>query len=153
MHEVASADVPTGRRSFYVWLTTLSVVGLSVSTYLWIAKTGVTELVCGTFGDCISVNFSVYADIAGIPVAFAGMAVYFVLTILSLLAWFGYESQVTIVAFTLAFAAALFSLYFTGIEAFVLRAYCVWCLISWLVITSLAVLWGRRLQHVVRENE
>lgn len=137
-------------RPLLVGLIALSVIGLGVSTYLWIAKTGAIELVCGTVGDCITVNFSEYSEIAGIPVAAAGAGMYLVLTGLGIGALYGYEAQVATVAFGLALAGALFSLYLTAIEAFVLHEYCVWCLISWVIISVTAVLWGRRMTALSR---
>ena len=53
-----------------------------------------------------------------------------------------------LVAFALAFSGALYSLYFTGVEAFVLRAYCIWCLCSWIIITVARRIWWRRNQEV-----
>ena len=52
---------------------------------------------------------------------------------------------VAFAGFAIALSGALFSLYLTGIEAFVLRAYCIWCLVSWGIITTTAVLWARAL--------
>lgn len=132
------------RRSTIV-LAVLSLIGLGISAYLWSAKTGSLELICGAMGDCVSVNASIYSEVAGIPVAAAGTVMYACLAVLSLLAKGPMEHRVVWIGFVLSLAGALFSLYLTGIEAFVLKMYCIWCLTSWVLITIIAVLWGRHL--------
>lgn len=135
----------------------LSGAGLAISIYLWVAKIGSTELICGAYGDCVSVNSSAYAEIAGIPTAAAGTLVYAALFLLAVGSGMstrmgdrlrrGEPQWILMVGFTLSLAGALFSLYLTGVEAFVLHAYCIWCLASWVIITSLAILWGRKLAN------
>ena len=54
----------------------LALVGLFVSTYLWLYKIGVLgTLQCGT-GSCEVVQASRYAELLGVPVAFYGVLGY-----------------------------------------------------------------------------
>ena len=46
------------------------------------------------------------------------------------------------VAFVLAVAGALFSLYLAGLQAFEIHAYCAWCLASAVIWIALAVTTG-----------
>lgn len=131
-------------------LIVLPLIGLMISGYLWSAKAGATAFICGGMSDCESVNMSFYSSIGGIPIAAAGAMMYLALTGLGIMTVRqGRKANPTLilVAFALAFSGALYSLYLTGVEAFVLRAYCIWCLCSWIIITALAVLWWRRNQE------
>lgn len=131
-----------------VLLAALPLAGLAISVYLWQSKRGATELICGGFSDCVSVNASAYSEIAGVPIAAAGALMYLALLVLGVVSWFVPKLEqaqpIAYLGFALALSGALFSLYLTGIEAFVLGAYCIWCLVSWVIITTLAFLWGRR---------
>ncbi|HXH63359.1 MAG TPA: vitamin K epoxide reductase family protein, partial [Gemmatimonadales bacterium] len=54
----------------------LAVVGFFIALYLWLHNIGlIGELKCGT-GGCETVQSSVYARIAGVPVAFFGVIGY-----------------------------------------------------------------------------
>lgn len=139
-------------RRWLGWALGLSIAGLGVSIYLWLGKLGNAPLICGPSGGCISVNASPYSEIFGIPVAALGALMYLCLAAIALYLLFspkrsGKESPpgVAFAGFAIALSGALFSLYLTGIEAFVLRAYCIWCLVSWGIITTTAVLWARAL--------
>jgi uncharacterized membrane protein len=84
---------------------------------------------CGEGFDCGAVLSSQYAEIAGIPLAAFGVAAYFIAFILATLAalgnrklWILFGVQVTLM--TLA------SAYFVYLQAFVIQAYCQFCLIS-----------------------
>lgn len=127
-------------------LLVLPLIGLALSAYLWSAKAGGMELICTEFSDCAGVNASAYSEIGGIPIAAAGTVMYVLLTGAGLAVWRKPDlmgPSLRQATFGLALAGALFSLYLTGIEAFVLHAYCVWCLISWVIISITAFLWGR----------
>lgn len=131
-------------------LIVLPLIGLIISGYLWSAKAGATAFICGGLSDCESVNMSFYSTIGDIPIAAAGAMVYLALTglgIVTVRQGRRANPTLTLIAFVLAFAGALYSLYLTGVEAFVLRAYCIWCVCSWIIITALAVLWWRRNQE------
>src|SRR5690606_995596 len=93
-----------------------------------------------------------YSEIFGVPVAALGALMYVSLVAIALYLLFspkgsGKESPpgAAFAGFAIALSGALFSLYLTGIEAFVLRAYCIWCLVSWGIITTTAIIWGRAL--------
>lgn len=70
---------------------------------------------------------------------------YLVLTGVLVTVWYRPGTFLSNVGFMVALAGALFSLYLTGVEAFVLGAYCVWCLTSWVLITFITWQWGRAL--------
>lgn len=142
----ASGGTANGR--WPLGLAGLSALGAVLSGYLWQAKVGAAELVCGPLGDCHTVNASAFSEIMGVPIALLGMLMYLGLTGALLTVWRWPNTVLSQFGFALALAGAIFSLYLTFVEAFVLRAYCIWCLISWGLITVIAWTWGRALRRV-----
>ena len=117
----------------------LSMVGLFVAIYLSLWKIGLMgPMVCGT-GSCEVVQTSEYAYLLGLPVAFYGVGGYLALVAVSLV---GLQPRVasergpTIALVILAGLGTAFAIYLTYLEAFVLQAWCRWCIVSALLITS-----------------
>lgn len=122
-----------------------------ISGYLWITKASNLPLVC--VGDCDTVNASEWSMLLGSPVAAWGFVTY--LGLGGLAYWLSRkprESFPALAGFGLAVAGALYSLYLTSIEALVLRAYCIWCLVSWIIITAIAVIWARGVWSIARPD-
>ncbi len=120
-------------------LVLLTLVGLLVATYLWLYKIGVLgQLQCGT-GSCEYVQASAYAELFGIPVALYGVAGYAALLgvgLAGLQPRFAADRRVAWLLATLATVGFAFTLYLTGIELFVLRAICRWCMTSAAIMTT-----------------
>ncbi len=107
----------------------VSVVGLADATYLTVqALTGET-LSCGGSPDCFRVLGSSYAKVGGIPVAMLGALAYFSAFTFATFAAFGYARAPKFLALTVSmmFLASLWLLY---VQAFLLHAYCRYCLLS-----------------------
>jgi uncharacterized membrane protein len=105
------------------------LAGLADATYLSvIAFTGETAACSGQAG-CFEVLGSKYARFAGIPVAVFGVLGYFSAFTFATFAAFDYKRSRTFFMLTvcLLFAATLWFLY---VQAFVLHAYCRYCLFS-----------------------
>ena len=107
----------------------VSVVGLADATYLTVqALTGET-LSCGGSPDCFRVLGSSYAKVGGIPVAMLGALAYFSAFTFATFAAFGYARAPKFLALMVGmmFLATLWLLY---VQAFLLHAYCRYCLLS-----------------------
>ena len=119
----------------------LSLVGFLISLYLWLHAIGVVgELKCGT-GSCEVVQSSQYARVAGVPVAFFGVLGYLAILITALVGLqpaFLPKRGPSVLLAALATGGLLFTAYLTYLEAFVIQAWCRWCLGSAAVI---AVIW------------
>lgn len=119
----------------------LSLAGIGVSGYLYMAKLA-SQFFCPV-GDCQTVNESIYAQIGPIPVSLAGV-LYYIALILLLQGVQGKEK--TLIQYILHGAMIigfLFSLYLTAIEIWVIRAICIWCVVSFVLVILLNVLyWG-----------
>lgn len=126
------------------WLIpVLILIGVGVAAYLSYVETHSVEAVCGPVGDCNTVQQSRYATLFGfLPVGVLGLLGYLGM----LAAWLTrkvlpkFAKPADIAFFGMAFFAVLFSLYLTYLEPFVIRAVCIWCLSSSVIVTALLLL-------------
>ena len=107
----------------------ISLAGLADATYLTVTHLTGDDLVCGSPGGCSAVLGSVYASVAGIPTAAFGALAYFVAFSSATLAAFGYARARTLLMLVVMamFGATLWLLY---VQAFILHAFCPFCLLS-----------------------
>jgi uncharacterized membrane protein len=107
----------------------VSLAGLADATYLTVqALTGET-LSCGGSPDCFRVLGSSYSKVGGVPVALLGALAYFSVFTFATFAAFGY-ARVRIFLTVVIAAMFLATLWFLYLQAFVLHAYCRYCLFS-----------------------
>jgi uncharacterized membrane protein len=107
----------------------ISLAGLAVATYLTVMTLTGQTAPCGGSPDCFDVLGSGYARIAGIPVAALGILGYLAAFSFAIFAGFGYKRARGLFALTVwsMFAMTLWLLY---VQAFVLHAFCRYCLFS-----------------------
>ena len=125
----------------------LALVGLADSVYLTAEKLSGAVVPCAVTSGCETVLTSEYAVLpGGVPLAALGAAAYFAAFSLATLSAFGYAQARTplLVVVGLMFAFTLRLLY---LQAFVLNAYCAYCLLSAAVTTALASLQAARWLH------
>ena len=114
-----------------------SVAGLADAAYLTVqALTGET-LVCGGSPDCFRVLGSSYARVAGIPLAAFGSLAYFGAFSFATFAAFGYERARTFFAI-IVWAMVGVTLWLLYVQAFLLHAFCQYCLFSAALVFMLA---------------
>lgn len=129
------------------WLKLISfvplIIGLIDTIYLSYIKLAHVEAFCpkdGSF-NCDLVQGSVYGQIAGIPLGYIGLAGY--LAILAVLLLEGrvafFTQRGPLIVFAMTLFGFLYSAYLTSIEAFVLRAWCMYCLLSAAMMTLLFI--------------
>jgi uncharacterized membrane protein len=129
-------------RSLRLLAAGVAAAGVAVAGYLTWAHYVSGSVVCPVGGGCETVQESEYAEIAGAPVAVLGLIGYVVL--LALIVWDAPSARLA--AATLALVGLLFSIYLLIVQAFVIEAFCVWCLANDVVIApALAVLTALRL--------
>jgi uncharacterized membrane protein len=114
---------------FYVIVAIIALVGLADATFLTVAHLTGDDAVCGSFAGCSQVLGSKYATTVGIPTATYGAVAYFAVFSLAILAAFGYSGVRKVLVFLIC-AMFLASLYFLYLQAFVLHAFCPFCLLS-----------------------
>jgi uncharacterized membrane protein len=117
------------RTILYMAVAIVAMAGLADATYLTVqALTGET-LSCGGSPDCFRVLGSSYAKIGSIPVAMLGALAYFSVFSFATFAAFGHGWVRKFLALIVGamFVATLWLLY---VQAFLLHAYCRYCLFS-----------------------
>jgi uncharacterized membrane protein len=122
-------NVSRFRTILYTIVAIVAVAGLADATYLTVqALTGET-LSCGGSPDCFRVLGSSYAKLGGIPVAILGALAYFTVFTFATFAAFGYPRAPKFLAL-IAGAMFLTTLWLLYVQAFLLHAYCRYCLFS-----------------------
>lgn len=118
----------TGRVIYWI-MAMIALLGLADATFLTVAHLTGDDAVCGSLVGCSTVLGSRYATIGGIPTATFGAVAYFTAFSLAILAASGYGAarKLLIGVVSVMFLA---SLYFLFLQAFVLHAYCPFCLLS-----------------------
>jgi uncharacterized membrane protein len=122
-------------RRLRIAIGVLALAGVAIAAYIEYERASGGQLACGT-GGCEQVQNSKYAELFGVPVAVLGLATYAVVFATALL-------RVPAAALTgaaVALAGLAFALYLLAVQAFVLDAYCTWCLASDAVLAALAIL-------------
>jgi uncharacterized membrane protein len=117
------------RTILYTIAAIVSLAGLADAAYLSVqALTGET-LSCGGSPDCFRVLGSSYAKVGGVPVALLGALAYFTVFAFATFAAFGY-ARARIFLIPIVGVMFLATLWFLYVQAFVLHAYCRYCLFS-----------------------
>jgi uncharacterized membrane protein len=117
------------RTILYTIVAIVAVAGLADATYLTVqALTGET-LGCGGSPDCFRVLGSSYSKLGGIPLASLGALAYFTVFTFAIFAAFGYPRAPGFLALMTG-AMFLMTLWLLYVQAFLLHAYCRYCLFS-----------------------
>ena len=123
----AGNQIPQSSVVIYWIIAVVALVGLADATFLTVAHLTGDDAVCGSLAGCSKVLGSAYASTLGIPTAAFGAAAYFCVFSLAVLAAFRYP-VVHVLLSLLVSLMLLGSLYFLYLQAFVLHAFCPFCL-------------------------
>ncbi len=137
---VTSASAPAIPRSqvvIYCLVALISLAGLADATYLTAQAFSGETMVCGGSPDCFKVLGSPYAHLGSVPLALVGAIAYFSVFSFAILAAFGYAKVRRFLLMTVwsMFAVTLWLLY---TQAFILHAFCRYCLFSAAMVFLLA---------------
>jgi uncharacterized membrane protein len=121
------------RTILYTIAAALALVGLAEATYLTVLSLTGATAVCGGSSDCFKVLGSKFARIGGLPLAGFGALSYFSVFSLATFGLFGYARVRVFFAINVLamFAVTLWLLY---VQAFLLHAFCRYCLFSAAII-------------------
>ena len=126
----------------------LALIGLFDSVYLTVKHLAAEPVPCSLISGCETVLTSTYAEIAGVPLATFGAAAYFAAFSLALLAMFGNRKAWLLFGIA-ATGMAGFTLWLLYLQAFVIGAFCQFCLLSaatsigLFIIAALSKFWRR----------
>ena len=121
----------------YAIAAVISLIGLADAVYLSVQGFTGETLVCGGSPDCFRVLGSSYARVGGIPIALFGALAYFGGFTFATFAAFGYDRARPLFSLTVGLMFAV-TLCLLAIQAFVLHAFCRFCLLSAAVTFLLA---------------
>jgi uncharacterized membrane protein len=132
-------------------VATLALLGLLIATYLLLFKLGALgTIACGKGGGCETVQTSPWAVLLGVPVAAWGVVGYlaiFGVALAGVQPLFAGARWVSWTLLALTGIALAFSLYLTALEAWVIHAWCRWCVASAIVA---GLVFGAALPEVSR---
>ena len=124
----------SGIFSMHLIISLIATAGLGLSAYIHFHKRTAKPLVCPIGYHCDAVIHSDYSRFLGCPVEVLGI-LYYALVAVSFWAPSAYP-----ILQILSGAAFGFSLYLVGVQMFVLRQWCTWCLISAALCTGIFIL-------------
>lgn len=112
----------------------LSLIGLADASYLTYDHYTGTSVVCNIFDDCNLVTTSEYSEIFGISVALFG-ALYYLSVLISALLFTilkqdTFKNRILKILYTISPLGFLASLWFVYLQLFVIKAICLYCMIS-----------------------
>lgn len=107
----------------------VALAGLADAIYLTIHHYTAVPVPCGKDFDCGAVLTSSYAEIGGVPLAIFGAAAYFAAFCLAILAAFGNRSMWTLFGIQVSLML-IFTAWLVYLQAFVIEAFCQFCLLS-----------------------
>jgi uncharacterized membrane protein len=123
----------------YFTAAIVSLIGLADAIYLTVEHITGQSVRCTIVAGCSEVLSSQYAVVGGVPLAAIGAAAYFSVFSLATLAAFGYRIAGTLLT-VVALLMFLVSLWLIYLQAFVIHAFCQFCLLSAAVTTALTII-------------
>lgn len=145
MNVADSAVVRAQAESVSTWnrmaVALLALVGVFIAAYMLFVKLGwIGTLVCGEGGECDTVQASSWAVFLGVPVPAWGVIGYGFILAVALIGiqprWVD-DERISLALVALATIAFVFSMYLTALEAFVIQAWCRWCVVSAAIATGI----------------
>ena len=132
-----AANMPRSQIVIYCLVALVSLAGLADATYLTAQVFSGETMVCGGSPDCFKVLGSQYSHIGRIPLALFGAIAYFSVFSFAIMTAFGYAKlrRFVLIAVWSMFAVTLWLLY---TQAFILHAFCRYCLFSAAMVFLLA---------------
>ncbi len=117
------------RTWWYAAAAVVSLLGLADAVYLSVEHISGESVRCTIIAGCSEVLSSPYAVVGGIPLALIGAAAYFSVFSLATLTAFGYKGTGGLLTILVA-VMFLVSLWLIYLQAFVIHAFCQYCLFS-----------------------
>jgi uncharacterized membrane protein len=133
----------------------LSLIGIFDTAYLSYARFTSSPLSCGSSGGCNAVAASEYSAMFGVPLAYAGLLFYMVVFVLGLRLFSeGNTLFLRKFLFLVTSIGFLSSAYFVYVQAVLIEAFCIYCLVSAVmsVLLFLVSLWIYREKKVSDEE-
>ena len=127
--EEVQAAGPGGIAWIPVLAAIVALIGLADAVYLTVHHLTAVPVPCSILSGCETVLTSQYAEIAGVPLAAFGALAYFVAFSLAIFAAFGNRTMWTLFGIQVTLMS-LFTAWLIYLQAFVIGAFCQFCLLS-----------------------
>jgi uncharacterized membrane protein len=118
---------------FYAFIVFAATGGFGVASYIYYTKKSHKQLVCPVGSDCNAVITSRYSKFLGVSIEYLGMFYYAIIFIAYIFLIFVLHPLPgpLLAGLTMFTATAFFfSLYLLFAQAFLLRQWCIWCILS-----------------------
>ena len=124
------------------YLIILSIIGFAVSFYIYYSKKHNNHLYCVIGKDCDAVVYSKYGKTFGIENTIPGMLYYILIFLYGIVMISNRnifkDNIIYYFVVGASIASVLYSIYLIGVQAFVLKKWCEYCIVS--TIASLLIL-------------
>jgi uncharacterized membrane protein len=121
-------------------LIVLGFLGIIISVYLTLKAHDPASVACSIGGSCEKVLSSKYAWLVGLPISAYGIFWYLAALILVYLTFIQQDGIPSYYTKTWSAVGLLFSLGLLYVEAFIIHAYCTWCMASLVVVALIFIL-------------
>ncbi|MBX3244988.1 MAG: vitamin K epoxide reductase family protein [Acidobacteria bacterium] len=126
---IAEDDGHSGIKKLPLAAAVVALIGLVDAVYLTVKHFRNEVVPCSLLEGCEKVLTSAYAEIGGVPIAAFGAFAYFLAFSLAVLAAYGNRLTWTLFRIQVTLMAA-YTLWLLYLQAFVIGAFCQFCLIS-----------------------
>ncbi len=117
-----------------------SLFGLLVASYLLYEYSFNGQFICPTGSGCDIVRASSYSKFAGISIPILGVIFYWAMAFLSVVHSHDLPKKlVRKLKFLIAASGVGFGIYLTCLEAFVIKAFCFWCVTSFIISVAILI--------------
>jgi uncharacterized membrane protein len=126
-----------------MWMALISLLGLLLGVYLTLYKYGIIGTLACSVSSCEQVQTSRWSMFLGVPVATWGAGFYVMMLALSIAGLqprFEQSRPLSLLMLAATGWGVLFTGWLNYLEAFVIRAWCEWCIGSALMVLVLFVL-------------
>ncbi|MEX1248665.1 MAG: vitamin K epoxide reductase family protein [Anaerolineales bacterium] len=146
-----ASDPRRGDRWLRISLIALGLVGLVDSLYLIYVKLAAGGT-CISGQECEIVNASSFSQIGNVPIALLGAGAYAIMLAVLLLEPHAdfFAINGSMIVFGMSLFGVLYSAYLTYLEIYVIRAVCLFCVISAVVLVFMLVVSGLRLRTALK---
>lgn len=118
-----------------------SILGLIISAFLAYEYLQPTPVVCPLTGNgCELVRKSEYSQFLGISIPYIGVAYYFLTAAISIYLTQNYQKNIDKLRLLTSILSFAFGVYLTYLEAYVIKAFCFFCVSSFIVSIIILVL-------------
>lgn len=125
----------------YSWaIIGVAILGFLDAAWLTVAHYFQVPIPCGLVQGCDIVTTSAYSEILGVPVALLGALYYLTTIVATIVALEKQGPSLLRLVGQFTWTGFVASLYFVGLQLFVLRAICLWCMASAITSTALLIL-------------